>query len=62
MLYLPDEMYKQKNKTIPIIFGKPIPSSAFDNRLTDKVWADKVKSHVYKLESQGPLVPFNPEL
>ncbi|HOV10934.1 MAG TPA: 1-acyl-sn-glycerol-3-phosphate acyltransferase [Bacteroidales bacterium] len=49
MFYLADEMFKQKNKTINITFGKPIPYQVFDKSLTDQQWAHKVKEHVYKL-------------
>ena len=49
MLYLADEMYKQKNKTINIIFGKPIPYSLFDKKYNYKEWAEKVKQYVYAL-------------
>jgi len=53
MLYLVDEMYKQKNKEVKIIFGKPIPYKVFDKRFTDTQWAQIVKSFVYSLE-QNP--------
>lgn len=49
MLYLVDEMYKQKNKTIKVKFGKPISYKTFDNTLKDAQWAEKVKQIVYKL-------------
>ncbi|HNW69591.1 MAG TPA: 1-acyl-sn-glycerol-3-phosphate acyltransferase [Bacteroidales bacterium] len=49
MLYLVDEMYKQKYKTINIIVGKPIPFETFDKRFSDNQWAQKVKEHVYRL-------------
>ncbi len=51
MLYLPDEMYKQKNKTIDIIFGKPVDYTRFDKSATHSEWALKLKEHVYKLRS-----------
>ena len=51
MLYLVDEMYQQHDKTLNIIFGKPIPWQTFDKRHTDLDWAQLVKAHVYKLES-----------
>lgn len=50
MLFLVDEMYKQDNKDIVIIFGRPIPISVFDKRFNDKKWAEKIRDHVYKLE------------
>ncbi len=31
MLYLPDEMFRQKEKDISLVFGKPIPWQTFDN-------------------------------
>jgi putative hemolysin len=53
MLYLADEMYKQKNKKVKIIFGKPISYRIFDKRYTDLQWAQIVKNFVYSLE-QNP--------
>ena len=51
MLFLPDEMYKYKNKLIRITFGKPIPISIFDKRRTDQQWASLLRDHVYKLHN-----------
>lgn len=51
MFYLADEMFKQRNKTITIIFGKPVPASVFDKSQTHKHWANKMKEHVYVLGS-----------
>ncbi len=56
MLYLVDEMFKQKNKNIHIIFGKPIPWTTFDKRFSDNEWADKLKAHVYQLEHNKSIV------
>lgn len=53
MLYLVDEMYKQKNKTIKIILGKPISYLIFDKEFTDQQWAEKLKNHVYSLENKS---------
>lgn len=47
MLYLVNELYKQKNKKIAIHFGAPIPSSTFDKSKNDKEWAATVKHKVY---------------
>lgn len=49
MFYLPDEMFKQRNKDIVITFGKPISYTTFDKRYRPKEWADRVKWHVYEL-------------
>jgi putative hemolysin len=51
MLYLVDEMYKQKNKTINITFGKPVSFSYFDKSYNYESWAQKFKSYVYALGS-----------
>jgi len=49
MFYLPDEMFKQKGKTITLTFGKPISYTTFDKSLSPHDWAKKVKDHVYNL-------------
>ena len=49
MFFLPDEMYKQKNKTITLIFGKPVPYTVFDRTLNDKEWAEKMREQVYAI-------------
>ncbi|HNV50785.1 MAG TPA: glycerol acyltransferase [Bacteroidales bacterium] len=51
MLYLVDEMFKQKDKTITITFGTPIPIKVFDKRYSNNQWAKLLKEHVYKLGS-----------
>lgn len=58
MLYLVNEMYKQKGNTINITFGKPIPYQTFDKRMTYAKWAEKVKEHVYIIEN-NPDATFN---
>lgn len=52
MLFLPKEMFKQKDKTITIIFGKPIPSSTFDKSKSQQEWADYVREVMYNLPQQ----------
>ena len=49
MLYLVDEMYKQKNKTINITIGEPISYQTFNKNNTDNQWAERVKNLVYHL-------------
>lgn len=59
MFYLVDEMFKQRNKTINIIVGSPIPYTIFDNSRNDREWAELVKKHVYALgnnETNSPLI------
>jgi len=51
MLYLPDEMFRQKEKVIAVVFGKPIPWQTFDNSKSPSEWAEWVKTKSYELES-----------
>jgi 1-acyl-sn-glycerol-3-phosphate acyltransferase len=51
MLYLADEMFKQKDKIIRLVFGKTIPWETFDKTRSALEWADWVKSKSYELES-----------
>jgi hypothetical protein len=46
-------MYKQRNKTITVIFGQPIPHTLFEAGYSDKDWARLVKEHVYSLPDGG---------
>lgn len=49
MLYLADEMFKNRHKTFTVTFGKPIPWQTFDKSKTPAQWAEYVKEEVYKL-------------
>lgn len=49
MLYLSDEMFKQKGKTFTIRIGKPISWQTFDKSKTQAEWAQWVKNIVYKM-------------
>jgi putative hemolysin len=53
MLYLVDEMYRQRNKEIVITVGKPIAYSIFDKRKTDLKWAQQLKGYVYTLQKDN---------
>ena len=55
MILLPDEMFKQRNKTIRLEFGKPIPYTTFDSSKTDSEWAALVREHVYNLDKNPNL-------
>jgi len=50
MLYLVDEMFKNRHKTFTVTFGKPIPWQTFDKSRTPSAWAEYVKEEVYKLK------------
>ncbi|MBR6272764.1 MAG: glycerol acyltransferase [Bacteroidales bacterium] len=60
MAFLPKEFFKQRNKTLTIIFGKPIPYQTFDNRRTDAEWAEMLRCFSYHLANDPDLV-FDPE-
>ena len=51
MLYLADELFKQKNRTIRITYGRPISPSLFDESKKDIEWAQWVKEQVYLLKT-----------
>jgi putative hemolysin len=50
MLYLVDEMFKQRDKLIKLTFGKPIPYNTFDHSKTPTEWAAYVRNIVYSLK------------
>lgn len=49
MLYLADEMFKNRHKTFRVTIGQPIPWQTFDRTKTPAEWADYVKTIVYNL-------------
>ncbi len=49
MMYLPDEMFRQKNKKLRITFGKAVPYTTFTRELNHYQWAQKMKEHVYAM-------------
>ena len=49
MLYLADEMFKNRHKTFKVSIGKPIPWQTFDKSKTPAQWAEYVKTIVYSL-------------
>ena len=52
MLYLADEMYKQKGKDIDVCFGEPIPWQTFDRSKSPQEWADMVREKTYSLQKR----------
>lgn len=54
MLYLPDEMFRQRDKEISLIFGKRIPWQTFDRSKSPAGWAEWVKSKSYELQLTLP--------
>jgi putative hemolysin len=49
MMYLVDELYKQKGQNFTIKIGKPIPWQTFDKSKTQTQWAEWVKQIVYSM-------------
>lgn len=57
MIFLVDELFKQKGNEFIITFGQPIPYSTFDKTKTDLQWADHVKDIVKNLASDNGCSP-----
>ncbi len=47
MLFLPDEMFKQKGNTIKLHFGKPIEPSVFYTERTPQQWTEIMYKYIY---------------
>lgn len=47
MLFLPDEMFKQKGNTIKIHFGKPVEPSLFYTVRTPQQWTEIMYKYIY---------------
>jgi putative hemolysin len=52
MFFLADEMFKQKDKTISITFGKIIKPEIFDKTHSTDDWAQKIKHYIYTLKQE----------
>jgi len=50
MMYLADELFKQKGKHFTIKFGQPIPWQTFDKSKSQAQWAQWVKDIVYDMK------------
>jgi putative hemolysin len=50
MLYLVNEMYKQRGKPIKLTFGKPIPYTTFDQSKSTTEWAAYVRDVIYSMK------------
>ncbi|MFV0419568.1 MAG: 1-acyl-sn-glycerol-3-phosphate acyltransferase [Dysgonomonas sp.] len=49
LILLPDEMFKNKNKSFSVIFGEPIPYTRFDNSANAVQWTEYVREETYNL-------------
>ena len=52
MLYLADEMFKQKGKDIVVYFGEPIPWQKFDKSKSPEEWTAFVRQKTYELKKK----------
>lgn len=52
MLYLVDEMFKQRGKTFNVVFGDPVSYNFFDKSRTTQEWADWLRSESLKLANK----------
>ena len=52
MLYLANELFKQRNKHFKFVVGTPIKSDYLDQDLNDVSMAQKIKKKVYNLRKQ----------
>ncbi|HOS46964.1 MAG TPA: glycerol acyltransferase, partial [Paludibacter sp.] len=50
MMYLADEMFKQKGNHFTVKIGKPIPWQTFDKSKTPFEWAQWVREQCYKIK------------
>ncbi|MFI5150179.1 MAG: 1-acyl-sn-glycerol-3-phosphate acyltransferase [Bacteroidia bacterium] len=50
MLFLPDEMFRQKGHTVKIHFGKPFDSALLDTSRPHRAWAGLIKQYIYSSE------------
>ncbi|MDQ1772163.1 glycerol acyltransferase [Labilibaculum sp. A4] len=52
MLYLPNELFKQRGKKFTICVGKPVSYQTFDKSMSYDKWAEKMKEKTYNLANQ----------
>ncbi len=50
MLFLPDEMFKQKGHTVKIHFGKPFDPAILHLGFSHRAWAAEIKKYIYSEE------------
>ena len=53
MALLPDEMFRQRGKTLTIRIGEPIPYQSFDHTKTPTEWAAEVREITYDLPNKN---------
>lgn len=53
MLYLADEMFRQKGKHIQFTVGEPIEANTLDTKTSDVAWAEWFRNYVYTLKQKA---------
>lgn len=53
MLYLADEMYRQRNQTINYVFGERLESQRFTREHNHLEWAQLLKDYIYRLSEDS---------
>ena len=57
MLFLVDEMYRQRGHSIHITIGKPVPCEHFDRAYSDSHWAQVIRKLVYQIPENKNAIP-----
>jgi putative hemolysin len=52
MIFLPDEMFRQKNSIFDVVIGEPIPISSIDSTRTLDQWCQEIREKCYKLKEK----------
>ena len=52
MIFLPDEMFRQKNSIFDVVIGEPIPISSIDSTRTLDQWCKEIREKCYKLKEK----------
>ena len=51
MIFLPDEMFRQKNSIFEVVIGEPIPISSIDSSKTLDQWCGEIREQCYQLKN-----------
>lgn len=54
LFLLPDELFRQKGKTINVVIGKVIPFKTFEDTKSHYDWAQEIKEILYELQHELP--------
>jgi putative hemolysin len=52
MIFLPDEMFRQKNSIFDVVIGEPIPISSIDSTRTLDQWCQEIREKCYQLKEK----------